>query len=256
VFIFSADVGSSAARLSALVGENGLALGDTGEPEIILTGPGTHSLPGPLESTWTADGFLLIKDGEDETHYVHPSNTLFNLDHPITLRSKYRYNNRPQIKGYQAFTLIDIIGKYREELTTSAEKILGHTITDIVIVLPDGQNVRTTAKRIINDTRWGNYTRYEIVYVGGHDPRETERRVILEAFKRGENISLPSCTGEPLLPFIPLIMAWNIADLYLSIVLAAQHLKFQFVKLMAELLRPYPPSTINTWAETTSTSAS
>ncbi|KAG0312417.1 ATPase with role in protein import into the ER [Dissophora globulifera] len=121
------DVGSSAARLSVLVGVNGLAFGDTGEPRIILTGPGTHSSPEPLESNWTAEGFLLIKDGTDEAQYVHPSNTLFNLDHPIELRSRgvHNYHNRPHITGYQAFTLLDITGISTFEV--SVHKVGGGT---------------------------------------------------------------------------------------------------------------------------------
>ncbi|KAF9282461.1 ATPase with role in protein import into the ER [Linnemannia elongata] len=175
------EVGSSATRLSVLVGDNGLAFGDNGEPKIISIGPGTRSTPGPLESNWTTEGFLLIKDGTDEAHFVHPSNTLFNLDHPIALRSRYDYENRPNITGHQAFTLIDITGKYLQELTTSAKSILGHNIASAVIVLPDGQNVRTTAKEIINDKFRGSYTYYDRAYVGGHNPRWSERRVMAEA---------------------------------------------------------------------------
>ncbi|GJJ71393.1 hypothetical protein EMPS_03743 [Entomortierella parvispora] len=170
------DVGSSAARLSALIGVNGFAFGDTGKPRIILTGPGTHSSPGPLKSNWTSEGFLLIKDGTDEAHYVHAFNTLFNLDHPIEMRSrdKYSYHNRPNITGYQAFSLIDITGKYMEKLKTSAESIVGHTIDFVAIVLPNGRNLRTATKNIINDRRWGNFTSYVRVYVDGNDPQKTK----------------------------------------------------------------------------------
>ncbi|KAG0206205.1 ATPase with role in protein import into the ER [Mortierella sp. GBA30] len=174
------EVGSSATRLSVVVGDNGLAFGDNGEPKIISIGPGTRSTPGPLESNWTTEGFLLIKDGTDEALYVHPSNTLFNLDHPIALRSRYDYDNRPNITGHQAFTLIEITAKYLQELTTSAESILGHNITSAAIVLPGGQNVRTTAKGINNDKFKGNYTYYDRVYVGGHNPQWTEQRVMSE----------------------------------------------------------------------------
>ncbi|KAG0245743.1 hypothetical protein BG011_002668, partial [Mortierella polycephala] len=173
-------VGSSATRLSVLVGDNGLAFGDNGEPKIISIGPGTRSMPGPLESNWTTKGFLLIKDGTDEALYVHPSNTLFSLDHPIALRSRYDYDTRPNITGHQAFTLIDITVKYQQELTKSAESIFGHNITSVVIVLPDGQNVRTTAKEIINDKFRGNYTNYDRAYVGGHNPQWAELRVMAE----------------------------------------------------------------------------
>ncbi|KAF9322496.1 ATPase with role in protein import into the ER [Podila minutissima] len=137
-------------------------------------------MPRPLKSNWTTEGFLLIKDGMDEALYVHPSNTLFNLDHPITLRSRYDYNNRPNLIGHQAFTLIDITAKYLQKLTTSAESILGHNITSAAIVLPDGQNVRTTAKEIINDKFSGNYTYYDRAYVGGHNPQWAEPRVMAE----------------------------------------------------------------------------
>ncbi|KAF9138270.1 ATPase with role in protein import into the ER, partial [Mortierella sp. GBA39] len=173
-------VGSSATRLSVLVGENGLDFGDNGEPKIISIGPGTHSTPGPLEPNWTTDGFLLIKDGTDEALYVHPSNTLFNLDHPIALRSRLRnvYGKRPKITGHRAFTLIDITAKYLEELTTSAESIIGHNITFSAIVLPGGQSVRTTAKEIINDRFGRNYTSYDRVYAGGY---KLEWAVIREA---------------------------------------------------------------------------
>ncbi|KAG0341883.1 ATPase with role in protein import into the ER [Podila humilis] len=174
-------IGSSATRLAVLVRDNGFAFGDNGKPKIISVGPGTRSTPWPLESNWTkTDGFLLIKDGTDEAHFVHPSNTLFNLDHPIAVRSRYNYDNRPNITGHQAFTLIDITAKYLRELTTLAESILGHNITSVAIVMPDGQNLRTTAKEIINDTLRGNYTSYDTVNVGGHNPQTPEPRVMAE----------------------------------------------------------------------------
>ncbi|KAG0039916.1 hypothetical protein BGZ82_006173 [Podila clonocystis] len=175
------EVGSSATRLSVLVGDNRLAFGDNGEPKIISIGPGTRSTPGPLESNWTTEGFLLIKDGLDEALYVHPANTLFNLDHPIALRSQYDYNNKPNITGHQAFSFIDITAKYLKELTTSAELILSHNITSLAIVLPDGRNIRTAGKEIINDKYRGNYTYYDRVYIGGYNPRWTEWRVMAEA---------------------------------------------------------------------------
>ncbi|KAK3807978.1 MAG: hypothetical protein JOS17DRAFT_555095 [Linnemannia elongata] len=62
------EVGSSATRLSVVVGDNG-------KPKIMSIGPGTRSKTGPLESNWTTEGFLLIKDGTDEallcTHPIH-----------------------------------------------------------------------------------------------------------------------------------------------------------------------------------------
>lgn len=82
---------------------------------------------------------------------MHPSNTLFNLDHPIALRSRHHYGIRPIITGHQAFTLIDITAKYLQELTTSAELILGHNVTFVGILSPDRQSLRTTAKKIIGD---------------------------------------------------------------------------------------------------------
>ncbi|KAG9071276.1 ATPase with role in protein import into the ER [Linnemannia hyalina] len=135
---------------------------------------GTRSTAGPLESNWTTEGFLLIKDGTDKARYVHPSNTLFNLGHPIALRSRHHYGIRPNITGHQAFTLIDITAKYLQELTTSAELILGHSVNFVGILSPDGQSLRTTTKEIIGDGFRGNYTLLERVYVG----RYTERIVI------------------------------------------------------------------------------
>ncbi|KAF9538805.1 hypothetical protein EC957_006200 [Mortierella hygrophila] len=161
------EVGSSATRLSVVVGDNG-------KPKIISIGPGTRSTTGPLESNWTTEGFLLIKDGTDEALYVHPSNTLFNIDHPIALRSRHHYGIRPNITGHQAFTLIDITAKYLQELTTSAESILGHSVTFVGILSPGGQGLRTTSKEIIDDGFKGNYTLLDTAYVGGY----TERIVI------------------------------------------------------------------------------
>ncbi|KAG0277735.1 hypothetical protein BGZ95_005455 [Linnemannia exigua] len=135
---------------------------------MISTGPGTHSTPGPLESNWTTEGFLLIKDGTDEALYVHPYNTLFNLDHSIMLRSQHDYGKRPKITGHQAFTLVDITAKYLQELTTSAESILGHNVTFVGVIVPGGQSVRTTTEEIINDEFMGNYTLYDTVNVGGY----------------------------------------------------------------------------------------
>ncbi|KAF9414819.1 ATPase with role in protein import into the ER, partial [Podila epigama] len=174
------EIGSSATRLSVLTGDNGLAFGDNGEPKIISTGPGTNSLPRPLESNWSTDGFLVIKDGTDEAHYVHPSNTLFNPDHPITLRSQYEYDNRPNIIGHQAFTLFDITIKYLQQLKTSAESILGHNITFFVIVKTEGQNLRTTVKKVINDRVRGNYTYYDRVHVDRYNPESAGQRAMAE----------------------------------------------------------------------------
>lgn len=112
ILYFPPEIGSSATRLSVLVGDNELAFGDNGEPKIISIVPGTHSTPGPLVSNWTTEGFLLIKDGMDEALYVHPSNTLFNLGHSIALRSRYKYDNKPSITGHRVLTLIDITAKY------------------------------------------------------------------------------------------------------------------------------------------------
>ncbi|KAF9117374.1 hypothetical protein BGW39_002254, partial [Mortierella sp. 14UC] len=152
-------VGSSATRVSVVVGESG-------EPKVISTGPGTHSTPGPLVSNWTTKGFLLIKDGTDESLYVHPYNTLFNLNHSIALRSRYDYDydNRPNITGQQAFTLIDVTAKYLRELTVSANSILGHNVTYAAIIAPGGQSMRTI-KEIYNDG-YRDYTDYEREYFG------------------------------------------------------------------------------------------
>ncbi|KAF9578628.1 ATPase with role in protein import into the ER [Lunasporangiospora selenospora] len=54
-----------------------------------------------------------------------------------------------------------ITAKYLYELVASAESIVGQAITSITIVLPDGQNIRTTAKEILNDRLKGNYTLYD-----------------------------------------------------------------------------------------------
>ncbi|KAG0041389.1 ATPase with role in protein import into the ER, partial [Gryganskiella cystojenkinii] len=60
------------------------------------------------------------------------------------------------------------------KLTTSAESIIRQSITFTVIVLPDGQNVRTTTKKFINHELWENFTSYVRVYVDGNDPRKTQ----------------------------------------------------------------------------------
>ncbi|KAF9278273.1 hypothetical protein BGZ88_000654 [Linnemannia elongata] len=167
------EVGSSATRLSVIGGDNS-------EPKIISIGPGTRSSTGPLESNWTTEGFLLIKDGTDEALYVHPSNTLFNLDHPIALRSRLHYGIRPIITGHQAFTLIDITAKYLQELTTSAESILGHSVSFVGIISPDGHGLRTTLKEIIDDGFRGNYTLLNTVHVGCTERMEIELREVME----------------------------------------------------------------------------
>ncbi|KAI1314979.1 ATPase with role in protein import into the ER [Mortierella claussenii] len=97
------------------------------------------------------------------------------------MRSRYDYDNRPNITGHQAFTLIDITAKYLQELTTSAKSILGHNITSAAIVLPEGQNMRTTAKDIINDKSKGTFTYYDRAYVGEQNPQWTEQRAMAEA---------------------------------------------------------------------------
>jgi len=185
---FSLDVGSSSARMSVLVGENELIFGKSiSDPRVIWTGPGTHTAPGPLESNWTKEGYLLIKDGTDVSHYVHPFNTLFNRDHSFAMRSQYEFDNRPNITGYQAFTLIDITSKYLGNLTASANSILGHNVTFAVIVLPDGQNMRSVKKEVINDEHWGNYTYTKTVLVGdGYEHSWSDRRVMNEASDRGK----------------------------------------------------------------------
>ncbi|KAF9557452.1 ATPase with role in protein import into the ER [Mortierella alpina] len=179
------EIGSTATRLSVLVGDNGLAFGDTGEPKIILTGPGTHSKPGPFVSNWTAERYLLFNDGTDEEYYVHPFNTLFNLDHPAALRSQYEYDNRPNMTGYQACTLVDITGKYLRELISSAEAIIGHGITFIVIVLPEGQNIRNTAQDIVNEWSQDNYGNFDRAHVP-HNYPWTGERVMSEAVGAAE----------------------------------------------------------------------
>ncbi|KAG0373386.1 hypothetical protein BGX24_011772, partial [Mortierella sp. AD032] len=115
-----------------------VVIGVRSEPKLISVGPGTRSTPRPLESNWTTEGFLLIKDGTDESLYVHPSNTLFNIDHSIVLRSRYHdtYDNRPNITGQQALTLNDVTSKYLRELTASAESILGRNVTFVPIIVP------------------------------------------------------------------------------------------------------------------------
>lgn len=133
-----------------------------------------------MESNWTTEGFLLIKDGTDEALYVHPSNTLFNLDHPIALRSRLHYGIRPNITGHQAFTLIDITAKYLQELATSAESILGHSVSFVGIISPDGHGLRTTLKEIIDDGFRGNYTLLNTVHVGCTERMEIELREVME----------------------------------------------------------------------------
>ncbi|KAF9103548.1 hypothetical protein BGX30_009149, partial [Mortierella sp. GBA39] len=87
----------------------------------------------------------------------------------------------PSITGHQAFTLIDITAKYLQELTTSAESIVGHSVTFVGILSPDGQSLRTTTKEIIDDGFRGNYTLSEVVYVGGYTERIVdELREVME----------------------------------------------------------------------------
>ncbi|KAG0072708.1 hypothetical protein BGZ89_003920 [Linnemannia elongata] len=155
--VLAIEVGSSATRLSVIGG-------DYSKPKIISIGPGTRSSTGPLESNWATEGFLLIKDGTDEALYVHPSNTLFNLDHPIALRSRLHYGIRPNITGHRAFTLIDITAKYLQELTTSAESILGHSVRFAGILLPNGHGLRTTTNYNSSDTvHVGEYTEQMVI---------------------------------------------------------------------------------------------
>jgi len=94
-----------------------------------------------------------------------------------------KYDNRPLINGYQTFSVLDITSKYLQELITSAEWIIG-PVTSVVTVLPNGQNLRTTPRRIINHELWGNFTSYVRVYVDGHDPQETEH-AMKQAFAAG-----------------------------------------------------------------------
>ncbi|KAK3846627.1 MAG: Hsp70 protein-domain-containing protein [Linnemannia gamsii] len=170
------EVGSSATRMSVVIGVSG-------DPKIISIGPGTHSTPRPLESNWTTEGFLLVKDGTDESLYVHPSNTLFNLDHSIVLRSRSHatYDNRPNITGQQAFTLIDITAKYLRELTASAESILGRNVTFVPIIVPGGQSIRTISKEMFNDGLW-DYPEYDRDY-GYEYTRGDARRAMKEALE-------------------------------------------------------------------------
>ncbi|KAF9081334.1 ATPase with role in protein import into the ER [Mortierella sp. AD031] len=170
------EVGSSTTRMSVIIGDNS-------QPKLISVGPGTHSAHGPLESNWTTEGYLSIKYGTDESFYVHPSNALFNLDHPVALRAKHRYNNRPRVTGYQALTLIDITAKYLKELKTSAETVINQNFTFVSIVLPGGNNIHTTAEEIINDRWRGNYTLYDPVYAGGIDLAQGQRDAMWKATK-------------------------------------------------------------------------
>ncbi|GJJ73968.1 hypothetical protein EMPS_06326 [Entomortierella parvispora] len=197
------DVGSTATRLSVLVGENGLAFSNTGEPRVIMTGPGTHSFPGPLESNWTLEGFLLIKEGTDEAHYVHPFNTLFNLDYPLALRSRERdgYHDKPSIPGYQAFTLIDITAKYLEKLKTSAESIVRRKLPFTVIVLPGGHNIKTVPKKNFNDSYWGNRTSFVRVQMNGHDPQKSKRVMMSATPQRGFGVWSQVYTRAPAILF-------------------------------------------------------
>lgn len=129
-FLFSPEIGSHTTRLSVM--------DNKGLPQIISLGPGTQSAHRPSESMWTTEGFLSIKDGTDEELYVHPSNTIFNLNHPIAFSAKDLSEKRPNVTGYQTLTLQDITAKYLKGLQTSAETIITRNITVILIVLPVG----------------------------------------------------------------------------------------------------------------------
>ncbi|KAG0046202.1 ATPase with role in protein import into the ER, partial [Gryganskiella cystojenkinii] len=62
---------------------------------------------------------------------------------------------------YHAFTPAEITREYLRNLIKSAESTLGYGIENIAIVLPDGQNLRTIPKEVINHKIKGNYTRYD-----------------------------------------------------------------------------------------------
>ncbi|KAF9968702.1 hypothetical protein BGZ70_010208 [Mortierella alpina] len=95
--------------------------------------------------------------------------------------AQHEHDSRPTIAGHQAFTLIDITAQYLRELIASAESIVGHNITSLVTVLPDGRNIRTSAKEIADKRFWGNYTHYDRVYAGGYNPPSTEKKMMDEA---------------------------------------------------------------------------
>ncbi|KAG0307117.1 hypothetical protein BGZ98_000999 [Dissophora globulifera] len=144
------EVKSNITRLSVLEGDNGLIFGHSNSPRLIYGGPGVHSNHELIESNWTGYGFLFIKDNTDESLYVHPYNTLFNVDYPTSWRTRYQYGYRPNIPGHLAFTLVDITAKYLQSLIGYAESTLGHNITNLAVVFPDGENMQTTREDVIN----------------------------------------------------------------------------------------------------------
>ena len=83
--------------------------------------------------------------------------------------------------GYQALTLIDITAKYLKELKASAERATNQKFALVSIVLPGGNNIRSTAKEIFDDPWRGNFTFYKHVYADGRDLAKGQRDAIKKA---------------------------------------------------------------------------
>lgn len=128
----------------SVVDDNGLLL-------MTSLGQGTRSTHGLSGSMWTTEGFLSIKDGTDEELYVRPSNTIFNLEHSVAFSTEGLSENRPNVTGYQTFTLQEITAKYLKGLQASTETIVGRNITSIYIVMPDGIDLEGSRRNAISD---------------------------------------------------------------------------------------------------------
>ncbi|KAG0034890.1 ATPase with role in protein import into the ER [Podila clonocystis] len=100
---------------------------------------------------WTAEGFLSIKDGTDEALYVHPFNTVFNLEHPVAFIAENLSEIRPNITGYRTFTLSDITEKYLKRSLTSAETIIGRGIGSFYVVMPGGNDFSDNRWHVVNN---------------------------------------------------------------------------------------------------------
>ncbi|KAF9996871.1 hypothetical protein BGZ80_002048 [Entomortierella chlamydospora] len=161
--------------MSILEGDNGPVFGANGPPKLIYTGPGVFTSHELLLSNWTEEGFLLVKDDTDKSLYEHPFNTVFNVEHPVSLRSRHKDDIRPDILGYQAFTLSDISSAYLKNLISLAESTIGRDIENIAIVLPDGQNVRTIAKEVFSHKIKGSY--FDRVSTDDDDPNSDGSRM-------------------------------------------------------------------------------
>ncbi|GJJ71908.1 hypothetical protein EMPS_04265 [Entomortierella parvispora] len=124
----NAEIGSHTTRFAVM--------GDNDQLQLIYAGPGTQSPSRPVYSKWTRKGFLLTPNDTDDDLFVHPFNTIFNLKHPLDFSLKDSSSTKPNIIGYQTWTLQEMTAKYLEKLQTSGESIIGQKIEMMVVVKP------------------------------------------------------------------------------------------------------------------------